>query len=168
MTIRFAGDGERIAFTDRVHGSVEPLGTAGLDDFVLRKADGVAAYQLAVVVDDAAMEIDEVVRGDDLLTSTPRQIALYRALGLRVPAFAHVPLLLDAATGERLAKRTRPPSLGGLRDAGWTAPQIVGRLARSAGLSPGERPLSAVDLLAGLSGAALWPRLRREPTAWLP
>lgn len=168
VTIRFAGQGERIAFDDGVHGSVEPLGTSGVDDFVLRKADGVAAYQLAVVVDDAAMAIDEVVRGDDLLSSTPRQLALYRALGLPAPRFAHVPLLLDAATGERLAKRTRPPSLGSLREAGWTAPQLVGRLADSAGLPAGGKAISAADLLARLSGGALWTGLRREPTAWTP
>ena len=164
-TIRFAGDGQRISFADAVHGAVEPLGPAGVDDFVLRKADGVAAYQLAVVVDDAAMAIGEVVRGDDLLSSTPRQIALYRALGLPVPTFAHVPLLLDAATGERLAKRTRPPSLGALREGGWTPARVVGRLAASAGLTDGA-PLSARDLLGRLSPATLWPTLHREPRPW--
>jgi len=167
LTIRFAGDGERIAFEDGVHGHVEPLGAAGVDDFVLRRADGVAAYQLAVVVDDAAMAIDEVVRGDDLLSSTPRQIALYQAMGWRVPAFAHVPLLLDAATGERLAKRTRPPSLGALREAGWTPEQVVGRLAASAGLCGEGETMGAGVLLAALSGAPPWPRLKREAAAWL-
>lgn len=168
-TIRFAGDAARIAFDDRVHGPVDPLAAAGLDDFVLRKADGVAAYQLAVVVDDAAMAIDEVVRGDDLLSSTPRQLALYRALGLPVPAFAHVPLLLDGQTGQRLAKRTRPPSLGSLRDDGRTPAQVVGRLAASAGLlADGDEAVSASDLLARLSGRDLWSMLRREPNAWVP
>lgn len=168
VTIRFAGDGERIAFVDGVHGPVEPMGAAGLDDFVLRKADGVAAYQLAVVVDDAAMAIDEVVRGDDLLSSTPRQIALYRALGRPVPTFAHVPLLLDAATGERLAKRTRPPSLGSLREAGWAPARVVGRLAASAGLLVEGEPISPGELLARLSASGLWSLLGRQPTAWLP
>ena len=166
VTIRFAGDGARVAFDDGVYGAVEPLGPAGVDDFVLRKADGVASYQLAVVVDDAAMTIDEVVRGDDLLASTPRQIALYRALGLPVPTFAHVPLLLDAATGERLAKRTRPPSLGSLRDAGWTPERVVGGLAASVGLAPGNGVLGARELLASLAGGPLWPRLTREASAW--
>jgi len=171
LTIRFAGDGERIAFQDGVHGRVDPLGAAGVDDFVLRRADGVAAYQLAVVVDDAAMAIDEVVRGDDLLSSTPRQLALYQAMGWRVPAFAHVPLLLDAATGERLAKRTRPPSLGALRESGWTPEQVVGRLAASAGLcGEGEterETMSAAELRASFVGASLWSRLKREPAAWI-
>lgn len=168
VTIRFAGDDERIAFDDAVHGPVEPMGAAGVDDFVLRRADGVAAYQLAVVVDDAAMAIDQVVRGDDLLSSTPRQIALYRALGCPVPAFAHVPLLLDAATGERLAKRTRPPSLASLREAGWTPPQVVGRLAASAGLLAGGETLGAGQLLAHLSRTDLWASVGRRPTAWSP
>ena len=167
LTIRFAGDGARIAFDDQVHGPVDPLGAAGIDDFVLRRADGVAAYQLAVVVDDAAMEIEQVVRGDDLLSSTPRQIALYQALGWPVPSFAHVPLLLDAATGQRLAKRTRPPSLGSLREAGWTPQRVVGQLAASAGLC-GQVEVTAAALLAALGGRAPWARLNRKPAAWAP
>jgi len=167
-TIRFAGNGERITFQDGVRGPSDPLGLEGVDDFVLRKADGVAAYQLAVVVDDAAMAIDQVVRGDDLLSSTPRQIALYRALGLRIPTFAHVPLLLDAATGERLAKRTRPPSLGSLRAAGWPPEKVVGRLAASTGLVSADTPISAPDLLSSLLAGPLWPRMKRDPAAWQP
>ncbi len=81
-------------FDDGLHGAVPP--GLGEGDFVVRRADGIFAYQLAVVVDDAAMGITEVVRGDDLLASTPRQIALYRALGLPTPAFLHVPLVLGA------------------------------------------------------------------------
>ncbi|HEY4186306.1 MAG TPA: tRNA glutamyl-Q(34) synthetase GluQRS [Polyangia bacterium] len=167
LTIRFAGAGERISFVDGVHGDVEPLGPAGVDDFVLRRADGVAAYQLAVVVDDAAMAIDEVVRGDDLLSSTPRQIALHRALGLRVPTFAHVPLLLDAS-GERLAKRTRPPSLASLREGGRTAAEVVGRLASSARLGVSGQRLTAAELLASLEGIDPWSRLDRRPAVWTP
>jgi len=163
--IRFAGEGERIAFVDEVHGVVAPLGTPGVDDFVLRRADGVAAYQLAVVVDDAAMLIDEVVRGDDLLASTPRQIALYRALALPLPTFAHVPLLLDAS-GERLAKRTRPPSLASLRQEGTPPAVVVGRLAASAGLCPVDGRLTAHDLLASLSAGNIWSRLDRRPAVW--
>jgi glutamyl-tRNA synthetase len=133
--IRFAG-GERADFVDEVQGPVAG-DAAGVDDFVLRRADGTAAYQLAVVVDDAAMQVARVVRGDDLLRSTPRQLALYRALGLRAPAFAHVPLVLTAS-GERLAKRTRPEAVADLRARGLGPDVIVGALAASAGLrAPG-------------------------------
>jgi glutamyl-tRNA synthetase len=163
--IRFAGRGERVAFVDEVHGAVEPLGEGGVDDFVLRRADGVAAYQLAVVLDDAAMQIDEVVRGDDLLASTPRQLALYRALDLSPPRFAHVPLLLDPH-GERLAKRTRPASLASLREAGVAPAAVVGRLAASAGLSPSDQPITARAVLASLAGGWSWVRIERRPAVW--
>ena len=155
--VRFHGRGQRIEFVDDVHGPVSAE-AAGVDDFVLRRADGTAAYQLAVVVDDAAMEIGRVVRGDDLLSSTPRQIALYRALGLPVPAFAHVPLVLSPE-GERLAKRARPPSLASLRDGGISPEQVVGALARSAGLIAREERRTPASLLTDFSFA----RLRRDP-----
>ena len=163
--VRFAGDGQRVTFTDEVHGAVDPLGPDGVDDFVLRRADGVAAYQLAVVVDDAAMGIEEVVRGDDLLPSTPRQIALHRALQLAPPRFAHVPLLLDEG-GERLAKRTRPASLASLRAGGAPPEQVVGRLAASAGIWPADRPARARDVLDAVAAGALWPSLDRRPAVW--
>jgi glutamyl-tRNA synthetase len=154
--IRFDGRGERVAFTDELCG---PTATdpEGVDDFVLRRADGTAAYQLAVVVDDAAMGITRVVRGGDLLRSTPRQIALGRALGLPIPAFAHVPLVL-APGGERLAKRTRPPSLRSLRESGVPPEVVIGALAASAGLTQAAA-LGARELVAGFSLA----RVRREP-----
>jgi glutamyl-tRNA synthetase len=154
--IRFAGDGARIDFADEVHGAV-PADAAGIDDFVLRRADGTAAYQLAVVVDDAAMAVTRVVRGDDLLRSTPRQIALYRALGLAVPAFAHVPLVLTAS-GERLAKRTRPEAVADLRARGVSPAAVVGALALSAGLPPPGGSATPADLVAGFSVAAIDPR----------
>lgn len=161
-TIRFQGRGERIAFADEVHGAVEPLGAGGLDDFVLRRADGVFAYQLAVVVDDLAMEIDEIVRGDDLLTSTPRQLALYRALGAaREPRFAHVPLLLSP-DGEKVAKRRRPVGVASLRAAGADPRDVVGRLALSAGLLDRAMPCLPAELVESFS----WARLRREPVVW--
>jgi glutamyl-tRNA synthetase len=135
-------------------------GPGGVDDFVLRRADGMASYQLAVVVDDAAMGITRVVRGDDLLTSTPRQLALYAALALPAPAFAHVPLVLSPG-GERLAKRTRPASIADLRARGLPPEAVVGALAASSGLvAPHERP-RAWDLVAAFSLA----RISREPAA---
>jgi glutamyl-tRNA synthetase len=150
-SVRFDGRGERVAFVDGVHGAVggDGQGQVGeVDDFVLRRADGVASYQLAVVVDDAAMAIRQVVRGDDLLPSTPRQIALGRALGLGVPAFAHVPLVLSPG-GERLAKRTRPASLTSLRDGGVSPEVVVGALGASAGLCPPGARLPGSALIAG-------------------
>jgi glutamyl-tRNA synthetase len=151
--VRFDGGGEALGFRDLVHGEVAPA-PGGVDDFVLRRADGTAAYQLAVVVDDAAMRITEVVRGDDLLASTPRQLALYRALGLEPPAFAHVPLLL-APGGDRLAKRTRPATLAALRARGVDAETVVGALAASAGLRPTGARLAARDLVPGFALGAI-------------
>lgn len=100
FALRMRADAERVTFQDRLLGAV----SAVVDDFVVRRADGVPAYQLAVVVDDAAQQIGEVVRGADLAESTPRQILLARLLGLPVPTYAHVPLVLGP-DGARLAKR---------------------------------------------------------------
>ena len=102
--LRLRTDGQEIAFVDRVHGSV----SGPVDDVVLRRNDGVPAYNLAVVVDDAAQGITEVVRGDDLLSSTPRQIHLQELLGSPRPVYVHVPLVVDDE-GERLAKRQGLP-----------------------------------------------------------
>jgi glutamyl-tRNA synthetase len=146
--VRFRAGHVRLPFTDAVHGPVDPFGAAGIDDFVLRRADGTAAYQLAVVVDDAAMRITEVVRGDDLLRSTPRQLALYQALALTPPRFAHVPLVL-APGGERLAKRSRPRGVGDLRAAGVEPEVVIGALAASAGLVPPGTRARPADLIAG-------------------
>jgi len=151
--IRFAGSAERIDFTDEVHGLVA-ADAAGVDDFVLRRADGTAAYQLAAVVDDAAMEIGRVVRGDDLLRSTPRQLALYRAFGWPAPAFAHVPLVLTPS-GERLAKRTRPEAIADLRARGVAADAVINALAVSAGLRAAGARAQASDLVAGFSLASI-------------
>ena len=98
--LRVRADGARVSFTDRLHGQVEGV----VDDFVVRRNDGAVAYNLAVVVDDAAQCVEEVVRGDDLLDSTPRQLFLARMLGLPEPSHAHVPLVLGP-DGARLAKR---------------------------------------------------------------
>lgn len=98
--LRVRADAALVGFEDRLHGQVEGV----VDDFVIRRNDGAPAYNLAVVVDDAAQGIEEVVRGDDLLDSTPRQLFLIRALGLPEPSYAHVPLVLGP-DGARLAKR---------------------------------------------------------------
>lgn len=116
-------DGEEISFTD-LHLGPQRL-TAGRDfgDFIVWRRDDVPAYQLAVVVDDAAMRITEVVRGADLLKSTARQILLFRALGLAAPNYYHCDLVRDEA-GVRLAKRHDSLSIRKLRELGWTAEQV--------------------------------------------
>jgi glutamyl-tRNA synthetase len=123
----------RIAIDDAITGPIEEDVETDIGDFVLRRGDGAWAYQLAVVVDDAAMAISEVVRGEDLLASTPRQVLLARALGLAVPRFAHVPLLLGP-DGQKLSKRHGAPSMAELREGGADPARVVAVLARSAGL----------------------------------
>ena len=145
--LRVAAAGERVAFTDRLHGPVERV----LDDFVVRRGDGAYAYNLATAYDDAAQGIGEVVRGDDLLGTTPRQVWVLRALGLPEPTYAHVPLVLDAA-GRRMAKRDAGVTLRG-RDPD----EVRGELAASVGLcAPGERP-TAAELAARFRPGALAP-----------
>jgi glutamyl-tRNA synthetase len=119
-------DGRTIEFHDALQGTVSR--TAGVDfgDFVIWRRDDLAAYELAVVADDHAMEIAEVVRGADLLTSTARQILLYEALGWTPPAFCHAPLVCDAS-GQRLAKRTGGLAIRELRAAGWTPEEVLTR-----------------------------------------
>jgi glutamyl/glutaminyl-tRNA synthetase len=112
-------DGETVSFVDKNCGEQKFVAGKDFGDFVVWRGDGVPAYQLACVADDAAMQITEVVRGADLLVSTARQLLLYRALGLTPPAFFHCPLWLDE-TGERLAKRHDALSLRTLRARGET------------------------------------------------
>jgi glutamyl-tRNA synthetase len=116
-------DGEVIAFEDARHGRVER--TAGIDfgDFLIWRKDGYPSYELAVVHDDHAMQITEVVRGEDLLTSTARQLLLYRTLGWDPPSFYHCPLIRDEH-GQRLAKRTDAVSLATLRASGRSPEEL--------------------------------------------
>lgn len=115
-------------------------------DFVVWKAARSPAYQLAVVVDDAAGGVTEVVRGDDLVASTPRQLLLYEALGLTAPRFAHLPLVVGP-DGRRLAKRHGDTRLSALREAGVAAEALVGLLAWSCGWLEEARPITARELL---------------------
>ena len=124
-----------IEFDDRVHGHMD----GAVDDVVLARADGVPAYNLAVVVDDAAQSVTQVTRGDDLLTSTPRQILLQRLLGAATPEYVHVPLVLGADE-QRLAKRHGAVTLSELAAQGAGIADVVAAMARSLHLaSPGER-----------------------------
>jgi glutamyl-Q tRNA(Asp) synthetase len=102
--LRIRVPGQRVCFVDGVFGGQEQCLASTVGDFVLRRADGLFAYQLAVVVDDAESGVNQVVRGQDLLASTPRQIFLHACLGYRVPAYVHLPLVL-AANGEKVSKR---------------------------------------------------------------
>ena len=127
VTWRFrVPDGERVGFVDRCRGPVEWIAGRDFGDFVVWRADGVPGYQLACVVDDSAMQITEVVRGEDLLLSTARQLLLYRALGLPAPDFFHGPLMTDEH-GVRLAKRHAALGLRQLREAGHS-PENLRRL----------------------------------------
>jgi glutamyl/glutaminyl-tRNA synthetase len=119
-------DGETISFKDGHFGGQKFVAGKDFGDFVVWRGDGVPAYQLACVVDDAAMQITEVVRGADLLLSTARQILLYRALGLPPPLFFHCELMLDKK-GERLAKRHEALSLRKLRELGETPESMRGK-----------------------------------------
>jgi glutamyl-tRNA synthetase len=151
FALRVDAGAARIAFRDRLLGEV----SAVVDDFVVRRADGVPAYQLAVVVDDAAQGVEEVVRGADLADSTPRQILLARWLGLAMPAYAHVGLVLGG-DGARLAKRHRAATLADRGDRGEPVGATLAWLAHSLGLA-GERALvgSAAELLDGFDPGAL-------------
>ena len=142
-----------IAFEDELAGPQAFDVQAQVGDFVLRRADGVHSYQLAVVVDDAESQVTQVLRGADLLPSTARQLILYRLLGRPAPRWAHAPLLLSAS-GERLAKRDRSASLAALRAEGQDPAAVVAQLAQLSGLPPRGSPR---ELVAGFS-LALVPR----------
>jgi len=134
--LRARADGAVVRFNDRVHG---PSGGT-VDDFVVRRNDGAFAYNLATALDDAAQGIGEVVRGDDLLGSTPRQLWLLQRLGLAAPAYAHVPLMLGP-DGARLAKRHGAVILAERMALGETAEEVRSELAASVDLArPGELP----------------------------
>jgi glutamyl-tRNA synthetase len=139
----------QVRFTDDLQGPQEFDPQATVGDFVLRRADGIFAYQLAVVVDDAAMGVTQVLRGADLLPSTARQILLYRLLGLREPRWAHPGLVLSRS-GERLSKRDRAASLSVLRAAGRDPRELVAQLCALSGLLelPGRALEERIDTFA--------------------
>jgi len=163
---RLDAHAERVEFDDALAGAAAGV----VDDFVVWRGGppssgacppqrGVPAYNLAVVVDDAAAGVAEVVRGDDLLETTPRQILLARLLGLPVPRYAHVPLVLGA-DGRRLAKRHGAVTLDDRLALGESLETVVGWMASSVGLASAGSALSAQEVLAAFDPA----RLLREPT----
>lgn len=141
--VRFLVDVDRVPFTDDFRGE-EKGRIAG--DFVIQKRDGEPAYQMAVVADDHRQGVTEVVRGDDLVPSTPRQLLLYRAFGWTPPRFAHLPLLVGT-DGRRLAKRHGDTSLDAFRARGVRRERIVGWLAACSGLAALGEELDARALL---------------------
>ncbi len=143
--IRVIVPDQEIAFTDGHLGPYAENLAKDCGDFVVRRGDGVYAYQLAVTVDDARMGVTEVVRGADLLSSTPRQLYLYQTLGLQAPEFYHCPLLL-APGGRRLSKRDGDDSLENLR-AKYSAAEIIGKLAWVYGIQPTPDPAMPADLI---------------------
>jgi glutamyl-tRNA synthetase len=144
--LRVRADAASVAFVDRVAGPVSGV----VDDFVVRRNDGAYAYNLAVVVDDAEQGVREVVRGADLLDSTPRQLWLGARLGLPAPAHAHVPLMLGP-DGSRLAKRHGAVTLADRAAIGEDADTVRVMLAASVGLAEPGEAVSAADLVARFS-----------------
>ena len=141
---------EDISFVDAHYGAQSVNLARHCGDFVLRRADGAWAYQLAVVVDDALMGITEVVRGRDLLLSAPQQIYLYRLFGFEVPTFCHLPLLCNLA-GQRLCKRDKSLDLGEIRKAGHSPESVIGKLAFYAGIIDHAESVSAQELVSEFS-----------------
>lgn len=138
-----------ITFTDGHYGLQSVNLAEQVGDFVIRRKDGAWAYQLAVVVDDALMGITQVVRGRDLLLSSPQQLYIAQLLDFPSPHFIHLPLLCNAA-GQRLSKRDQSLDMACLRQR-YTAPELVGLLAHLAGLQPSPAPIAPQDLIAHFS-----------------
>jgi glutamyl-tRNA synthetase len=158
--MRFHFDQPSIQFKDAVCGD-QKFDTKQLSDFVVSKSNGDASYQLAVVVDDAAQGVTEVLRGDDLLDSAARQIAIYQALGLSTPEFKHVPLVVGA-DGLRLAKRHGDTRLDYFRQTGVRPQLILGWLAYASGLCSTLQEMSASELLDSYD----LNNLAKKPLVW--
>src|SRR5262245_3923246 len=159
--LRFRVPAGPVLFRDRGRGELVMDVSEQVGDVVVRKGAGTAAYQLAVVVDDAAMQITEVVRGDDLIASTPRQVLLYRALGLAIPEFWHVPLVVGP-DGLRLAKRHGDSRIETYRRQGIRPERIVGLLAAWSGLARLHEECMPADLVSEFD----WRRVPSEPVVW--
>lgn len=148
---------ETVCFTDGVFGEVSENLARQCGDFILRRSDGTYAYQLAVVVDDGEAGVTEIVRGCDLLSSTPRQLWLQRQFGFAAPSYYHAPLLI-APDGRRLSKRDRDLDLGALQTR-FSAEELIGRLAFAAGLAETDAAISAKELAEIFD----WKYIKKEP-----
>lgn len=147
-----------ITWTDLAFGPQTEVLAQECGDFLVRRSDGIFAYQLAVVVDDCLMGVNQVVRGADLLGSSARQTYLARLLGYEPPMFGHVPLLV-APDGRRLSKRDRDLDLGGLREAGLSPSEIIGALASTASLVPAGTVATPEELIPAFSWQKLADRI---------
>ena len=145
-----------VGFTDRHYGAFAEHLARDCGDYIIRRSDGLWGYQLAVVVDDALSGVTEVVRGRDILFSTPRQIELFHTLGFEPPSFAHIPLLTDHE-GRRLAKRDKDLDLSALLTR-FTPEEILGMLAVSAGILPEYRPATLENLVKEFD----WKNIRQD------
>jgi glutamyl-tRNA synthetase len=163
-SLRFRAAPGEVSFDDGVRGTVHQDVAASVGDFIVQRGDGVASYQLAVVVDDAEAGITDVLRGDDLLSSTPRQIQLFAALGAQVPRFHHVPLLALEGGG-KLSKRDGATTIRGLRERGLPAEALLGTLARWSGLGDG-RPVRARELVSAFSIEAVSKSVTAIQAPW--
>lgn len=158
-TLRVRADSAEQDYRDLLHGP----GSGVVDDFVIRRGDGVWAYNFAVVVDDVAAGVDQVVRGDDLLDSSPRQAWLTERLGGTAPGYVHVPLVLNS-DGVRLAKRDRATTLADLAGRGVEPPAVLSAMAHSLGLAAPGEPVTPALLLERFEPALL----PREPWRFVP
>ena len=151
---------EVVGFDDAIQGRFEHNLARDVGDFVVRRGDGAFAYHLAVVLDDVETRVTDVVRGADLVSSTPRQIWLAKVLGADPPRYAHVPLVVGP-DGERLEKRTFAGTVRKLRESGMTAERVVGELALGLGLADTNEPVTPRALAAATAGRDIaW---RKEP-----
>ena len=160
-SIRLRVEPGTVTWSDAVFGVEEQDPSESIGDFVLQRSDGIFAYQLAVVVDDAAMEVSEVVRGEDLRSSTARQLLLFRALGLAAPRYLHVPLVLGP-DGQRLSKRHGAVGVRALRASGLDPRELVGSLGTSLGLCPPGCRIAPLELVAAFRPGLLL----RTPLTW--
>jgi glutamyl-tRNA synthetase len=158
---------EEVLYEDGALGTVRQNLARAVGDFVVRRGDGVFAYQLAVVVDDAETGVTDVVRGADLVASTPRQLWLASTLGYAPRRYLHVPLVF-AEDGGRLEKRARGVKVRELREAGVSADRVIGVLAHGLGLTPTDGPQSARGVATGMRDREpAWPREPwRVPHSW--
>ena len=147
---------QSITFQDGHYGTMEVNLASQVGDFIIRRKDGAWAYQLAVVIDDALMGVTEVVRGRDLLLSSPQQMYIAQLLGFPSPSFIHLPLLCNA-NNQRLSKRDSSLDMANLRQR-YTSAEIIGRLAYAANLQPEPQPISPTDLISNFS----WDKVPRQ------